>query len=107
MAQIAEFMQAYERSIRTKNFIRIIAKYTEMLKGYYFALEGIIPPEAELQQEAVEIFSEKKKNGYFNDLNEPVTQEALKLNKKNNIVYFPKKEDKCQKKLTTANSAEL
>lgn len=98
MAEITDFTKKYKIAKSTKNFLIIIARYTEMLKGYYFAIKGFIPADEELRLEAIEIFSQKKKNGYFNELNEPVNKESLTLERKNNILLFlPKKEAKCQK----------
>lgn len=97
MTEITDFTTKYKKSIRTKNFVEIISRYMEMLKGYYFVVNGFIPSDEELRLKAIEIFSKKKENGYFNELNEPVNKGALTLERKNNILFFPpKKEVKCQ-----------
>lgn len=98
MTKITDFITKYKKSKRTKNFVEIISRYMEMLRGYYFVVNGFIPSDEEIRHKAIEIFSQKKASGYFNELNEPVNQGALTLERKNNILFFsPKKEAKCQK----------
>lgn len=78
-----EFTIRRLQKVRTLNYIKAVSFFINELKKYY----GNSKEEKFIFEKAHLMFSEKKKNGFYNELNEPINNISFK---KSNVIQFKK-----------------